>query len=662
VGTRRACPWRQSEFPVTLTLARVQIDGVRFLVRRRGRDPQRVVATAAIVLGSIVVAGVADATVWAAATEPAAPTGATAAVAPAGALGSGDVQLTWTAPADDGGSAITDYVIQVSTYGEQWLSYLDGLSTATTFTAHQLPDGVPQRFQIAAVNEVGLGSWSEPIEVTPLGWPAAPEGLTSRAVLSGEVQLTWSAPTDTGGTAITDYVVERLDTGAGWTTLDDGVSTGTTFTDRGLPDGTSYTFRVGATTSVGTSRWSNTVTATPSGPPAPPRGLIAFAAPSPGVRSGEVRLTWTPPLTGTTLDDYVIQYSVDDGPWTPFATVDDGRSTATSYTVGGLSNGTNYAFHVAAVNATGVGWWSETVQATPFGEPAAPTGLRGAVAPAAGLGSGEVRLNWSAPDDDGGLPMSGYVVEQSTDGWMWTPVTHAMSTATVTTVDGLTSRMPYWFRIGAVNAVGRGSWSDVIEVTPVWTPAGPPDVGAVSGMTSGEVRVSWSAPRDDGGLPITDYVVQRSTDGSTWTRVNDGISTTTMARVRGLANGTRYRFRVAAANALGRGAWSDTAIATPRWKPAAPRALRVAPVGSGQVALTWRAPASNGGSRITDYVIQFTARGMPWTTVRDRVSPVRTQTVRGLINGRRYGFRVAADNAIGRGSWSSAVRAIPRAG
>ena len=619
---------------------------------------RRFPAMAAFVLASITFAGVSVAA--ASAGEPAAPTGLAAAVAPAGALGSGDVQLKWNAPADDGGSAITDYLIQRSTDGEQWFTYLD--RTGTTFTAHMLPNGVPQRFRVAAENALGLGPWSDPVEATPLGWPAAPDGLVARASpapggLSGEVRLTWSAPTDTGGTAITDYVVESLEP-SGWTTIDDGVAAATTFTVRGLTDGTSYTFRVAATTTVGTSAWSSTVTATPGGPPAPPGGLTAAGAPASGAGSGEVKLTWTAPVAGTVTTDYVIQYSADLGPWTPYTTVDDGGSTATTYTVGGLTNGTNYAFHVAAVNGAGLGWWSDTVQATPHGEPAAPGGLKGAVAPAEGLESGEVRLSWSAPDDDGSLPITDYVVESSVDGSPWTPVDEELSTGTTTTVGGLTNGTPYRFRVAAVNGVGPGPSSAPIEATPLGEPANPAGFHAAAGVGSGRIRLTWSTPASTGGSAVSDYVIQRSTDGTTWTTVREGVSTARSSIVTGLVNGTQYRFRIAAVNAIGQGPWSSQVRATPVWKPAAPSGLR-ATAGTGRVRLTWNAPASNG-SPVTDYVIQRSA-GRRWTTVPDGVSSRRSAVVTKLTNGTQYRFRIAAKNAVGQGVWSAPVRTTPRA-
>ena len=78
-----------------------------------------------------------------------------------------------------------------------------------------------------------------------------------------------------------------------------------------------------------------------------------------------------------------------------------------------------------------------------------------------------------------------------------------------------------------------------------------------------------------------------------WTTVNDGVSTATAYTVTGLTNGTRYYFRVLARTPPASGRPSNVANAVPRTVPTAPRSLhRGAETGSGQVRLSWLAPAS----------------------------------------------------------------------
>jgi len=91
--------------------------------------------------------------------------------------------------------------------------------------------------------------------------------------------------------------------------------------------------------------------------------------------------------------------------------------------------------------------------------------------------------------------------------------------------------------------------------------------GAPTGLTAtagnAQAALSWTAPSSNGGAAITDYIVQSSPDGTTWTTFADGTSTATSATVTGLTNGTAYTFRVAAVNSSATGTYSTTTTATP---------------------------------------------------------------------------------------------------
>ncbi|WP_172790412.1 fibronectin type III domain-containing protein [Nitrosopumilus sp. Nsub] len=73
--------------------------------------------------------------------------------------GTDTTALSWSAPSD-GGSSITDYIIQISPDDSNWSTFSDGTSTATTATVTGLPKGTAYYFKVAAVNSVGTGSYS----------------------------------------------------------------------------------------------------------------------------------------------------------------------------------------------------------------------------------------------------------------------------------------------------------------------------------------------------------------------------------------------------------------------------------------------------------------------------------------------------------------------
>ena len=82
--------------------------------------------------------------------------------------------------------------------------------------------------------------------------PTAPQSVVA---VAGDIQATvsWAAPTNTGGSAVTDYVVEYSVQRSGvWSVFSDGVSTSLSATVTGLVNDTSYSFRVSALNAVNT--------------------------------------------------------------------------------------------------------------------------------------------------------------------------------------------------------------------------------------------------------------------------------------------------------------------------------------------------------------------------------------------------------------------------
>jgi predicted phage tail protein len=91
--------------------------------------------------------------------------------------------------------------------------------------------------------------------------------------------------------------------------------------------------------------------------------------------------------------------------------------------------------------------------------------------------------------------------------------------------------------------------------------------------------------------------------------------------------------------------------------PTAPRSV-TATSGNQIVKLAWRVPSSNGGGAINKYRVQRARAGGSWKTIAHRTT--RSYTATGLTNGVRYYFRIAAHNRAGWGSFSAAVKAVPR--
>ena len=79
------------------------------------------------------------------------------------------ISLSWTPPSHDGGSPITGYTIeQRDTIAASWTLASRDTVTDTTFTVTDLKAGEKYEFQVAAVNNVGQGPFSEPTKPVSL--------------------------------------------------------------------------------------------------------------------------------------------------------------------------------------------------------------------------------------------------------------------------------------------------------------------------------------------------------------------------------------------------------------------------------------------------------------------------------------------------------------
>ena len=220
------------------------------------------------------------------------------------------------------------------------------------------------------------------VRVSP---PGAPELISSMGLRassgSGSVRLSWSRPTDNGGSPIIRYEYRYQAVGEAWSEWENVGAGARGVTVGNLVNGREYVFEVRGVNALGKGG-AETVRATPElriAPP-PPRGggggggggglLFPPQAPAglmatPG--DGMVRLEWSPPDSdgGTPILRY--EYRLKEGrgefgEWTPIEDSAPDEVNALGYTVGELGNGTVYVFELRAVNLVGKGRVSEAVE------------------------------------------------------------------------------------------------------------------------------------------------------------------------------------------------------------------------------------------------------------------------------------------------------------
>jgi RHS repeat-associated protein len=528
--------------------------------------------------------------------------------------------LYWTAPAADGGSALTGYRIAVSPGGLSLT--VPGDRTFARVTG--LDDAVPYRFTIVAANAQGDGPVSAPSdEVIPFGPPGAPGGIQGTRG-NGTALVRWSAPGSDGGRAVTGYTVTAEP--GGLTAAAPAGETSRLIT--GLANGTAYTLQVTATNLAGAgpaSALSGTVI--PLTVPDPPTDAQATGG------DATATVTWLAPATdgGSPISRYVVVSYPGDKQ----VVVDGGVLQAT---VDGLTNGTPYVFTVRAVNAEGRG--PESIRSNyviPVGAPNAPTNVLAVVG-----GLATARVTWSASSNNGGSSITTYTVTASPGGRAVT----AIGTATAAVVNNLTVGTAYTFTVAATNRIGTGPASQPSNSFVAATvPGAPTNVIAVEEV--GGVRVTWTPPASDGFTPIRLYQIFINPFGSDTAKLVGG--TTTSLSIGGFPLGVPLSFVVQAINDVGAGPGSVVSNSVTLAKPpGAPGNVTAAADGNAGARVTWTAAASNGAP-ITNYTVISTPGSLTATVDGTATSA----TVSGLTVGTTYTFTVTATNRKGAGPASA---------
>ena len=567
--------------------------------------------------------------------------------------GVGSGKLALSSSATTGGDLAFTRWQYTTDDGATWKDIPDSTSTTLSHTVSGLDDDTSYTFKVRAVNASGEGAASEPSQsVAPKD-----ETLTVSDIEATEAKLTignWSA----------DWYYK-------YTSPDGGQCSskvsGTEADVSGLTENTSYTFKAFSDTNC--SMELAAAAAFPTLPPQPAKPTMTI---------GDTRLTLSSSVSGNaSLTEWQYKRKEGTGSFdTSWTKIDNKTSKTLSHTFTGLTNNTYYSYKVRAVNASGEGEESEASESVaPLegrqggiggiipgsdGTPLAPS------KPTVTGGDRQVTLSWTSNGDGGSAITKWQYVKRVGDGAFettWTDIPGTGEDTTTHVVTGLTNGAVYRFKVRAVNAVGVGAASpesDAVTPAALVPAAVPPPAPSRPTVARGDGRVtlSWTS-NGDGGSAITKWqYVKQAGDAAfetAWTDIPDSGEDTATHAVTGLANGTAYRFKVRAVNAVGAGVASPASgPVTPAGAPPAPGRPTVAG-GDGRVALAW-ASSGNGGSPITRW--QYVKQAgddifeTTWTDVPGSNERTTTYTVTGLTNGVAYRFKVRAMNVVGAGGAS----------
>ena len=601
---------------------------------------------------------------------PGAPTGLTATP-----NGTTQIDLAWTAPADNGGDAITGYQIEYSDDGGTSWSVLvaDTQSTATMYSDTTLSGGETRHYRVSAINSIGTGAASNS---PPTGKPAitgTPEvNQTLTADISGIVDTDglpaddqfsyqWirsdgTDDTDISGATDSTYKLKAADLGK-------AIKVRVTFTDEG---GTEETLTSDATTAVAADTtgpvieqvicFHNVCNLYFDEPPDanpdhyPPTNAFAITAVGAAISVGGV---FPGILGGTSLTSLAPQ-------------IYQGQTVTVTYTDPTAGNDEDAIQDEAGNDAASFTTGEDGVPAVTNNStvapvaPGAPTGLT-----ATASGGTQIDLAWTAPADNGGRVITGYQIEYSDDGGTsWSVlVADTQSTDTIysdTTLSGGDTRH---YRVSAINSIDTGAASTVANAT---TPSGPGvasvtvDQASIT-QTLADVTVTMANPQNELQVVYLRYRVAGDAWPSLANLVMSDSGTAITFTLTGLTGNTEYDVAASLDSTFMSGVKTASFTTSPT-KPGKTRSVDVTTSGNGTLFITWQAPDSDGGSAITGYKVQWKSGSQSFG------DPSREHTtedtfpdylITGLTNGTEYTARVIAVNAVGDGPPSTTATGIP---
>uniref|UniRef100_A0A3Q2D280 Immunoglobulin-like and fibronectin type III domain-containing protein 1 n=1 Tax=Cyprinodon variegatus TaxID=28743 RepID=A0A3Q2D280_CYPVA len=199
---------------------------------------------------------------------------------------------------------------------------------------------------------------------------------------------------------------------------------------------------------------------------------------------------------------------------------------------------------------------------------------------------------------------------------------------------------------GTIEAVSK-----LIVLDKPTPPQGPVEI-VESAVNS--VEFNWKPPKDDGGCPITNYIIERQQVGrNKWLKLGE-IPGTPSYKDTDVDPGRRYCYRIRAKNAEGISDYLQTGD-IPAGYPGPPTTPKVVSAFNDCINLSWSPPCDTGGTKILGYTLEKNKIGTNYWSLVNQKEPI---TVKDVFEGAAYQFRVSAINLSGAGEPSIPCEAV----
>ncbi|XP_044050814.1 immunoglobulin superfamily member 22-like isoform X2 [Siniperca chuatsi] len=476
--------------------------------------------------------------------------------------------------------------------------------------------------------------------------PKPPQGKVEFLELSGKcIKMKWKAPRDNGGKQVISFVIERRVAGKkSWIRVGEEDSSTTTFIDDKVEEGQVYQYRIRAVNAEGMSDPLETEEVR-AGEPVEAPGTASQPQVS-NITKDTMTVSWTPPAQdgGAPVLGYILERRKKGS--NMWLQVNKELLTDTKFIVEGLVDDVEYEFRVTSVNRAGAGSPSTISNAVLAKDPIRAPGLVRNLCVSDSTNS-SISLRWTPPEQ--GDEPSGYILEvRPEDAKEWMKATKIPIAGTAFNMGGLQERMKYHFRIRAVNEGGVGEPIELLEGVLAMPPPVAPRFD-LQGRLKNQMVV-----RAGTALCLHLSFIASPPPVVTWFK--DGIITMgqvvtkSMTHSQFLISSSQRSdsgvYRVHLKNDYGEADYDVNVRVTDFPRP--PKNLRLEEEVPGTVTLQWdHTPDLADDDEGAHYVIlKRDTSTASWFTVTECVFSSK-YTVTGLLPGRKYYFRVIAQNSIG---------------
>ncbi|XP_041077040.1 receptor-type tyrosine-protein phosphatase delta isoform X9 [Polyodon spathula] len=565
------------------------------------------------------------------------------------------ITLTW----DSGNpEPVSYYIIQHRSKSEETYKEIDGVAT-TRYSVGGLSPYSEYEFRVVAVNNIGRGPPSEPVETrTAEQAPStAPRQVTARMLSSTTILVQWEEPEEANGQIQgyrVYYTMEPSQHVNNWQKHNVGDTHITTIS--GLTPQKTYHVKVLAFTSVGDGPLSSDIQViTKTGVPAQPTNFKAEAK-----SETSILLSWVPPK-GDSIIGYELVYKKGEQGEEQHVTFEPD----TSYLLQGLKPFTNYFFRLAARSSYGQGAATTEISAeTPQTQPSAPPQDIKCTSPS----STSILVSWLPPplELQNGF-ITKYSIQYATiEGEDTNP--RQISGLSPETSQYLLEELEKWTEyrvtVSAHTDVGPGpeSLPQIIR-TDEDVPSGPPRKVEVEAVNSTSIKVIWRSPvpnkqhgqirgyqvhyvKMDNGEPRGQPMIKDIMLADAQWEFDD--STEHEMVISGLQPEMTYSVTVTAYTTKGDGARSKPKlVSTTGAVPGRPRLL-VSPTQMGTALIQWHPPVETFGP-VQGYRLKYGRKDTDLLTILEFSEKEDHFTATDIHKGASYVFCLSARNKVGFG-------------